>query len=280
MSYSSPEQSIAEGRPIELYRITTTAGADYRFTNAENSITDDIPVTYTPASVSRDAFSQSQQRNATETVIRMPYLEDVTDEFAQQYIPNPPEGRTTLTIKRHHLTDTGNEFVQIWEGTIVSAAYDDNGQVELLCRGYKNLFAREGPQARWAQSCQHQLYDGLCGITATAFSDSAVTVDDVAADGVTLTLSGLSSPLRDFVGGRVIKGGGVDSRLIVDQSGNVITIQQPFRSDFVDGATVSLEQGCDHSTGDCINKFSNIDNFGGFPYTPGLNPYQEGLDKL
>jgi hypothetical protein len=281
MPFGSPERSIQDGRPVELYRIQTSAGLEWRFTNAEDELLDELSLLYQPAAVDRDQFQQSQDRRATEMTLRMPYLDDVTDEFAQQYVDKPPEGLTTLTIKRHHLTDAGAEFVQFWEGTIISAAYDQDGQVEVLCRGFKNIFEREGPRARWNEKCRHILYDVGCQLIAADFTDFNVQVDSIASDGVTLTLgANLSSPVPSFIGGKAIKDNGKDYRLIVGQSANVITLQFPFRNDFVAGDLVDLEQGCDHGIGDCQSQFSNIDNYGGFPYTPGLNPFNEGLDKL
>lgn len=280
MGFTSPEYSIEEGRPVELYRIRTVAGLEWRFTNAENDITDDLSLVYTPAGIERDQFQQSQDRRATEMTLTLPYLESVTDDFAQQFIDNPPEGRTTMEIKRHHLTDSGNTFVQFWEGNIISAAYLPDGSVELLCRGFKNIFEREGPRARYNGKCRHILYDANCGLNAALFTEFNATVDGIAGNGITLTLGGMSSPVPDFLGGKVIKDNGKDYRLIVAQSGNIITINFPFRSDFVVGTTVDVEQGCDHSVADCQAQFNNIDNYGGFPYTPGLNPFNEGLDKL
>lgn len=282
MGFTSPEESISEGQPIELYRITTAAGLDFRYTNSENEIDDADALTYIPASVEREEFNQSQQKNATEMVLRLPYLDDITDDFAQQFIDKPPEGLTTVRVQRHHLTDSGNTFVQFWEGRLVSAAYDEDGKVEVLCKGQKNIFERAGPRASWSGMCQHTLYDTLCGITPGAFADFNVPVTAIGNDGITITLDAgfLGSPLKDFVAGQMVKDNGKDRRLIVAQSGNVLTLNQPFRSDFVVGATVDIESGCNHTTEDCINKFSNIDNYGGFPYTPGLNPYNEGLDRL
>jgi hypothetical protein len=281
MAFGSPEESIAEGRPVELYRIRTGAGLEWRFTNAEDEVTDDLALVYTPASVDREQYQQSQDRRATEMVVRFPYIDNVTADFATQYVDTPPEGLTTLTIKRHHLTDAGNEFVQFWEGSIISAGYNEDGEVELLCRGFKNIFEREGPRARWNGKCRWILYDAGCALLAADFTDFNVTVDSIASDGVSLTLgAGLSSPIPDFVGGKVIKDNGKDYRLIVAQTGNVITLSQPFRSDFQAGVLIDIEQGCDHGVADCQAQFSNIDNYGGFPYTPGLNPFNEGLDKL
>lgn len=278
MAFESPELSTEDGRPVELYRIRTAAGLEWRFTNAEDPVTDELALVYEPAAIIRDQFQQSQDRRATEMTLTMPYLLDVSDDFAQQFIDKPPEGTTTMQVKRHHLTDSGNEFVQFWEGTIISTKYNEQGEVEILCRGFKNIFEREGPRARWNGKCRHILYDAGCGLNAASFTDFNVIVSSIAANGITLTLA--VSPVSSYVGGKCIKDNGKDYRLIVAQSGNVITLQYPFRDDFVAGTTVDIEQGCDHGTNDCINQFNNINNYGGFPYTPGLNPFQEGLDKL
>lgn len=281
MGFTSPEYSIQSGRPVETYRFLTTAGVGYNFTNAETEVTDTDGITYTPAAVSRTQPRQSQEKRATEITVTLPYGDSATTEFAATFVSQPPEGRTELTIQRTHLSDAGEEFVVFWQGRVISAAFSARGEIELLCRGLKNIFEREGPRMRWGGMCNHVLYDTNCGLLAVNFTDSNVTVDAVSSNGVEVTVSGLSSPIKDFVGGKMAKDGGADYRLIVAQSGNVLTLQYPFLPDFGAGDTVSLEQGCDHTlTGDCSNKFSNTTNFGGTPYTPGLNPFSDGLDTL
>ena len=282
MTYQALETSIADGRPVECYRFTTGGGGEWLFTNAEEEVTDDEGKIYTPASVIRGQPSQSNEKTATRMTITLPYLDNVTDEFGQLTVDQPAEGRIALTIKRVHLTDSGNEFVIFWTGNVISSAFDEDGNVEFLCRGIKNIFDREGPRMTWAGMCQHTLYDNNCTLLEANFTDFGVTVDSIASNGVTYTLgSGLSSPARDLVGGKMIVGGGTDRRLIVAQSGNVVTLQQPFRSNVVAGVVVDVVQGCNHRiTGDCLNKFNNVINFGGSPFTPGLNPFAEGLDAL
>lgn len=281
MGYTSPELSIENAQPVELYRFTTTAGLAWAFTNAEESLTDADSVVYTPAAVTRDQFSQSQEKNATQMVVTLPYGYDITADFATQFIDAPPEGKTSLVIQRHHLTDAGNNYIQLWSGTLISAAYNEEGAVEVLCRGIKNIFSRAGPRMLWGgNQCQHTLYDDQCTILADSRTDFNAVVTAIASDGVTITVSGLSSPLRDFVSGNMVKDNGKDNRLVVAQAGNVLTLQQPFRSDFAVNDTVDLQQGCNHSIGICETVFANEINFGGTPFTPGLNPFIEGLDKL
>jgi len=45
------------------------------------------------------------------------------------------------------------------------------------------------------------------------------------------------------------------------------------------GQTVKCNKGCKHRvTADCLNRFANTANYGGFPYVPKKNPFQTGLD--
>jgi hypothetical protein len=39
------------------------------------------------------------------------------------------------------------------------------------------------------------------------------------------------------------------------------------------GNTISAFPGCRRTIDDCVNKFNNLDNFGGFPHSPGRNPF-------
>jgi hypothetical protein len=47
--------------------------------------------------------------------------------------------------------------------------------------------------------------------------------------------------------------------------------------EFEVGDTITLFAGCNHTTGDCQNKFGNIANFGGFPRIPNRNPVVNGV---
>jgi hypothetical protein len=283
MTFAAKEISTADGRPVELYLFATNNGVQWYFTNAENDLIFNGS-TYVGIAIARSQFSQSTERRATKITVVMAYLEALTAAFAQLSISQPIEGLTTLTIYRHHQSDTGNEFIQNWKGTISSSAFNEDGEVEFLCTGMKNVFEREGPRMNYGASCQHSLYDALCTLSEVAHTDFTVTVTAISSDGITITLNPAdigTSPIRNFIGGKMIKDNGNDKRLIVKQASNVLTLQYPFRSDFVTGDFVNITQGCNHQlTGDCKNKFANELNYGGAAYTPGLNPFIAGLDLL
>jgi hypothetical protein len=59
--------------------------------------------------------------------------------------------------------------------------------------------------------------------------------------------------------------------MITDHVGEKISIAYRF-SELKDGDTVDAYAGCDGRAETCRDKFDNIDNFLGFPFTPQENP--------
>ena len=62
---------------------------------------------------------------------------------------------------------------------------------------------------------------------------------------------------------------GVIKRDTIDGDDRVIELWQPVRGDVQPEDMLRLEAGCDKRMGSCLNKFSNIKNFQGFPDIPG-----------
>jgi len=40
-----------------------------------------------------------------------------------------------------------------------------------------------------------------------------------------------------------------------------------------EGSTVTLWPGCARTMNACLNKFNNLDNYGGLPFLPSKNPF-------
>jgi hypothetical protein len=70
--------------------------------------------------------------------------------------------------------------------------------------------------------------------------------------------------------------GGVDRRLILSSSGDVLTLLLPFTSSPL-GSTVIVFAGCDHTIATCKSKFNNVVNYGGFAFVPTKNIFQTGI---
>ena len=58
-----------------------------------------------------------------------------------------------------------------------------------------------------------------------------------------------------------------------EQYGSGLTLIYP--APLTPGETVSLYPGCDHTLQTCHGRFNNAENFGGFPWIPRRNPFNE-----
>ena len=72
-------------------------------------------------------------------------------------------------------------------------------------------------------------------------------------------------------------------RYITQHDGDQITLMSAIPSlvESIEGsdgqAAVTLYPGCDHTLNDCINKFDNRDNYGGFQWIPSKNPFANNV---
>lgn len=90
--------------------------------------------------------------------------------------------------------------------------------------------------------------------------------------GLTLTISEAALKPDGYFTGGMLKLPDNTSRFIVAHAGDQITISRPV-AQAIGNLTASIYPGCDHLKETCNNKFQNLDNFGGFPFIPGRNPF-------
>lgn len=274
MTFDAKEISQVSGQPVELFEIIV--GADiYRLTNNEDEVTLNS-VTYVPERVERTALETGIEDRSQEIQITLP----ATHPFPQKYVNIIPSDRPTLRIFRYHRTDTPTpQVIQIFDGFIESVAFLEDGEVARLSALPATASAgREIPRFMYQGMCNHILYDTRCKIADSGVNKFTGSVDAIAADGK-LTINGLFDatprPNQWAASGHIEVSG--DSRLILDMTGDVITIQLPFRIDVLNEAC-NVFAGCDHTMATCKAKFNNIINYGGFPFVPTKNPFETGID--
>jgi hypothetical protein len=118
------------------------------------------------------------------------------------------------------------------------------------------------------------LYDNSCGALAASF-DLLGTVSTTS--GNTVTVPGVASSGLDFVGGYIRPTGAQDFRMVLAQSGDVLTLLLPFQTDPT-GLDVQVFAGCDHvHDSDCALVFDQVANFGGFAFVPSKDVFAQGL---
>lgn len=275
MTYQQFETSPESGQPIELYEFSIGA-TTYYWTSAEDTIAVSAQDYVALPGLKRSKIGQGpEERDATLT-ITMPGVND----FVRPYIAAVPSSRATVTIKRLHRPDfPGPQVVTIFEGIVKAVNFDgDGGRIaKVAVEPLVGATSRPVPQFTYQGLCNHVLYDDQCQVDDTSPSyRTTLTVTGVS--GNVLTISGLAG-FGDgwFTGGLVEVNGGLDARMILDHTGNTVTLHIPFPSSPL-GNLATVLAGCAHDITTCKNKFDNVINYGGFAFVPTVNIFETGID--
>ena len=269
MAYGTHEDSVEGARPIELFTFTIDTTV-YRYTSAEDTVTYSAQ-DYLSRLIDRTAPTLSSSESGRQ---QMEITIPASDPVASRYVGIVPADRVDVQIIRFHRGDSPNGII-VWDGRIVSAKFEEQGAMaRLFSISSESALARQIPGRKYQGMCNHVLYDSLCQIVK-ASNKYTGNVSDVSAD--TITVDGLlASEGAGWAKGGTIEHGN-DKRLVVDQSGDVLMLQLPFRETPL-GQSVDVYAGCAHTIAVCESKFSNAINYGGFPYVPTKNPLNTGLD--
>lgn len=273
---AAQEVSIETNRPIELFEFQN-GNTFYRLTSSEVAF-EFAGNTYTPTAMDRGNVGRSGEAEQTTLEVRLP----TTSTLASLYLGIQPANRTTLTLRRVHLSASPTTAITLFRGFVTSARFTDE-QATLLLKPFNELFQREMPRYTYQGLCNHILYSNACGIIETDPPNqlTAAVTAFVEPDGSQITVTGAGSvtdnrsPAQPFKGGFARLTDFSDYRLILDQDGDTLTLLLPFRTNIL-GSDIVLQRGCDKTIQTCLDKFNNVPNYGGFPHVPGVNPFNQG----
>lgn len=124
----------------------------------------------------------------------------------------------------------------------------------------------------YSHACRYDLFDKNCTLNKASFAVSG-SVTTVINDRRTFTSTGLANPIGYFAYGYIVWNSGFNVGLSTDIKNHSILHQIELQLNtpgpiFV-GDTFTAYPGCDKLKGTCLTKFSNLINFGGYPYLPG-----------
>lgn len=255
--------------PIELYEFTRGSFSWY-FTSADANIDFDGN-TYVAVPISRSKILATQDIGKTTLKIKV----SRTNTFALQYIVTSPTDVITLTITRIH--DADPDPAVTFKGRVINVAFKEDGAT-ITCQPNLSSLRRPGLRRLYQTACPHVLYGPQCGVIKDSFKTVAVLT---GVNGLVLASPSLIvsfDPTFDptwFVGGFIEfdNSGLIDKRFILEHNNILGTITVNLvLSDAIVGSTINVFPGCDHTTATCNDKFSVIENYGGFPFIPSKNP--------
>lgn len=276
MSYDAQEQSVEEGRPVELFLFQNRTHR-FAYTSGSDAITFDGN-TYLPRSIARTSPSVGGSMQSSDSLTAtLP----VHDAFVRRYVNGVPSSPDSLTIYQRHLTDGDVETVHFWSGEVDSVAFRGD-EAKILALPVGSVLLRTIPKRTYRSLCNHVLYDRGCKVTDTSFR-FVVNVETISDDGTLLTVSGagISGLGAGYFDAGLLRHGDFDHRMVLsseDLGGNQLSvgILLPFE-ELGFGDELHLFAGCDHTITTCNAKFANEVNFGGFPYVPTKNPFETGF---
>lgn len=157
-----------------------------------------------------------------------------------------------------------------WMGRVLGVEVADDA-ARIRCESAQVSMKRIGLRRLYSRACSHVLYSAACGatpITASASVSSSTGRSVDLAGGVPAAVAGT------LAGGWLETAAGARHMIVRESSAGVELL---YPVPLAPGEGVTLAAGCDHTTATCAARFSNLDNFGGFPFIPSKNPFATGV---
>lgn len=270
--FDTLESSVEESRPVEIYHFALGV-TSFRYTSADAPKEVDGE-TYALETISRSAIAQGADERNRNTIITVPS----DNAFAVQYRDIVPSQKASVSIIRVQRDESPLFDTQalIYKGQIQSVRFPQNGHTaEIVCRSLEAAAGQMIPRYSYMSMCNHLLYGPGCGVNSDLFNVIGAA-SSISAN--TLVVAGLAASGLNVTGGYVTPTVVDDFRMILEQSGDTITLLLPFTFD-VTGQNVQVFAGCDHKMdGHCATIFDNVKEFGGFAFVPSKNIFVSGLD--
>jgi len=270
-TYDILESSVEDSRPIEVYEFALGA-TSFKYTSAEDDITIGSD-TFTAEAIKRGPIIQGSDDRDAVLEIMLP----ATNNFAKKYIDIVPGQLASLSIIRVQ-RDEATPWTQalIYKGYVQSVKYPMNGQEAVIAsRSVESTASRPIPRFTYQGLCNNFLYDSACGVNPDLFKH---TGEVTAVSGNVITVTGANGQADGYYNSGYVKPAGVqDFRMILNHSGNDLTLLLPF-GEALTGTNVDIFAGCDHAiAGHCNTRFSNVGKFAGFAFVPVINPWENGI---
>lgn len=270
-NYHSYETSAESGSPVELYDIAFTGGV-WTFTTDVEDVEFEGKV-YKAVPIKRGEIEDVGDSTKARLDIRTGRNTTLGDIFKA----TPPSEPVTVTIRQYHaelgLIAPDLMTVVVWKGRITNVAWE-NDEIILIGESIFSSLMRIGVTRKFSRSCSHALYGKNCTVRKEDYS-----VTEVAGSVVDTVVSFKSGkPDNWFAGGYISYvnsiNGVTERRHIVESTGSTLTLSIPPLGLAGGSSVVTAYAGCDHTHTMCRNKFQNIINYGGQPFIPIANPFQ------
>lgn len=190
-------------------------------------------------------------------------------DLAQEFLKYVGDAITTVTV--FQIEPSGVSV--FWRGRVSSDKMDGD-EMSLECESVFTSLRRPGLRARYQRNCRHTLYGSGCGLDKESFRVDAVYTSLVDR---TIVVPDAASYAAGYFTGGMVRAPDGSARYVLSHAGDTLTLSrrlERLEEDGEPGVTqIGLYPGCARTRDHCINRFNNLDNYGGFPWIPGKNPF-------
>jgi uncharacterized phage protein (TIGR02218 family) len=126
----------------------------------------------------------------------------------------------------------------------------------------------------YTPECDATLGDARCGVSLPTYTKTGAVAGVTSRRVFTVSgnAAGQASGYFNYGKVRFINGDCAGLYMQVESyAANLVTMVEPMPYDFAVGNTVWIYPGCDRRFATCKDRFSNKDNFRGFPHIPGVD---------
>lgn len=268
MSFDAEERSQYAGNKVYLYTWTRGA-AVFRYAAADQDVVSDFQRYVANGVIQHGPIEQGGDpiRAGIEVTVESDH------PVASLFRSIPPMDTVLLLIQEIHADDL-TDRKPVWQGRITSVRWDSEaGEAVITHEPTYTSLQRMGLRRAYQRLCPLVTGGARCRLNLEAFALDT-TVQEL--NGVSITLASIAGrPDGYFTGGFItyeISAGVIERRPVRSQVGTVLELSN-FPVGLVVGGSLKAYPGDDHTAKTCAEKFGNIDNYGGFIYFPGKNPF-------
>jgi uncharacterized phage protein (TIGR02218 family) len=298
-------ERLEQTTPVYLYIFEFGATPDlFHLCNASEDVTltglpaskGGDPQTFTSSQVKHTAVNQETEINAASIDVAVALnTAAFTDELRAFLLTAVPASLKVTVVRVNSSTlpaiTWADDCFVVFKGVATVIGFEV-AQIQITFQALILQMEGQIPRFYYQKTCQHPLGGTLCGVAldAVAFriatTISAVSEVQKTIDITETTLDGNAIDEFTFQGGKlqVLDGGlnVIDTVAIVATgilgggSGTRLYLLS-WSSTLAAATDVKVFRGCQRTTADCATTFSNLANFGGFPYIPDFSPAVHGF---
>lgn len=268
MSFSLTERAV-ESTKLELYEFAFDAEVWYYNNGVTDYLDPTTGRTFTPMGIIRTDVIYSSDLSKGGLELTLPN----DCPFLDLFRVSKPSGVISCSIFRVNINDVALERVQIWIGKIIGTRKQQTNTA-LICEPIQKGVQRFGLQRLITTSCQYTLFDPNSCRAVKSNSELTTTVEAINNNQVTIAATGTADNYYNegYMAWSHAQYAATETGTILTNVGSTRIVTLGSIPQGLDvGAEVRLYPSCDHTAQTCLNKFSNIVNYGGFPHIPDKN---------